>query len=1021
MQPVTIDTQANLKNRISTLADRARAAFEYTRTWRFRIKLDGVSVVGILGVLTGVVGAVQAVLLSRNCSDGVPVSRLEVTFSASRFASLLGTSQCAKNVEWSFVTSDVAFPICYGVFLSALFIWTERWRRFDSRQQPRQPEASRRRDLLVVVPCIAALFDLVVENLPLFYAARAILQNADAVHSSIVATAVTIGSIGAVVKWTLLLFFVVSLAAELLSGPRGVVLWRSRFSVLAVIMGGVPLLVVPQGQDILQRVFEADYRALRLAAAVPAILFAAVAIWYCSRKLLELRLAARMDPGDRDWYAFFSEHVPRLLGVLLLVLGGTAFARAGLAVPRFLIVGVISFFVALLIRRQWGRVLGSVARLFLPRSWAAIDELDQRVGRFLLAAILGILTFFPHWLPGEEGCPSMFCTLPDNERTILFLRIAAYLCMVSAWGLHLVVRFRREAANQRLRTAGMRERPAQPSYESEDPSAIPVALKRKVALAAGVSLFWLMAFTIAPVPVGRFIGPLWILSLATANAVFVGSVSVWIGRRYHVPIVPVAVLLAALFSLWNDNHSIRMLPGSIVPDARVKLVDHLDEWVKDLPAGSDPSGRIPVFLVAAQGGGLRAAYWTAISLATIQDLHPAFVRHVFAISGVSGGSLGGALFTALVRDAHTGAKIECPAPPGPIPQNGDHRYATCVRSFMRDDFLSPILAKLVSPDFLQWFLPFPVHAFDRSAGLERSLERSYQSITERSTFADGFAAFQREPAVRASLPTLLLNSTHVETGRRYIATSLLGDSDQQRSPFQDAGDMLDTLQADLPLSTAVHNSARFTYVSPAGHMDRGDGVERGRVVDGGYFENSGLTTLGEIYDVVNTRSNLMPIVLYLCNDPTPCVAETLGNGAGPLKSTAADELLSPVRALLNTLDAHESLRRAGVRAVLGDKFLQLNVCDRLPPKASRTVEPTNAVVPESRREEGRQRVVAPPLGWLLSKLARDWMDAALNGTVQDGPDGAGSCYASNASAIKRLVGMLPPAFDEARANGAASR
>src|SRR5262249_9224241 len=145
-------------------------------------------------------------------------------------------------------------------------------------------------------------------------------------------------------------------------------------------------------------------------------------------------------------------------------------------------------------------------------------------------------------------------------------------------------------------------------------------------------------------------------------------------------------------------------------------------------------------------------------------------------------------------------------------------------------------------------------------------------------------------------PTLLLNSTHVETGRRYIATSLLGDSDPQRSPFQDAGDMLDTLQADLPLSTAVHNSARFTYVSPAGHMDRGDGEERGRVVDGGYFENSGLTTLGEIYGLVNTRTNLMPIVLYLCNDPTPCVAETLENSAPKLKSTAADELLSPVRA-----------------------------------------------------------------------------------------------------------------------------
>ena len=53
----------------------------------------------------------------------------------------------------------------------------------------------------------------------------------------------------------------------------------------------------------------------------------------------------------------------------------------------------------------------------------------------------------------------------------------------------------------------------------------------------------------------------------------------------------------------------------------------------------------------------------------------------------------------------------------------------------------------------------------------------------------------------------------------------------------------------IRLSTAVHMSARFTYVSPPGTVNSPMGTRR--VVDGGYFENSGALSAAQIIDALN--------------------------------------------------------------------------------------------------------------------------------------------------------------------------
>jgi hypothetical protein len=228
------------------------------------------------------------------------------------------------------------------------------------------------------------------------------------------------------------------------------------------------------------------------------------------------------------------------------------------------------------------------------------------------------------------------------------------------------------------------------------------------------------------------------------------------------------------------------------------------------------------------------------------------------------------------------------------------------------------------------------------------------------------------------------------------------------------------LNADMPLASAVHNSARFTYVSPAGRIDRRDGVSYGSVVDGGYFENSGLATLRDLNAALRRMLDALAsghdslaaaarrahvVVLYLCNDPIACRHDFTVDSSLAAQRTVAGEWLSPVDALLNARDARGSLARAEMAKAPGVSFLQLNVCDSLSygrPKDSAQVR------------IARERVVHPPLGWELSRLARTWMDSSLtpgprppsSGRVDPAGVLGPSCRWRNAETLDSVVALL---------------
>src|SRR4029077_16163146 len=230
--------------------------------------------------------------------------------------------------------------------------------------------------------------------------------------------------------------------------------------------------------------------------------------------------------------------------------------------------------------------------------------------------------------------------------------------------------------------------------------------------------------------------------LAASSWVVFGSFLVFLSARWQFPVISSLVVLAIVFSLWNDNHRIRTVPAR--PVQRDSVIAAFEKWhalVQKFPAPH------PLYIVATEGGGIRAAYWTGIVLGGLQDANPNFATHVFAISGVSGGSLGAVVFDALVAE------------------NDGRSYEANAHAILSRDFLSPALASMLYPDLMQRFLPVPIAYFDRAQALERGWEKAWRDRMGNDRFSRSFVDLWPADS-QQWVPALFLHGTSVEKGNR---------------------------------------------------------------------------------------------------------------------------------------------------------------------------------------------------------------------------------------------------------------
>jgi len=683
-----------------------------------------------------------------------------------------------------------------------------------------------------------------------------------------------------------------------------------RFSILMVLAGILFLAFVPQGRDVLRVLAEHDQRGLdgwtRIFFFVAALLWS-VSGWYWAQEML--KLSVPNVPGQVAELQSFRIWTPRVIGSVAVLGLALAFVLAAGGYDS----GAYEEVRAALHLYAWWCLAGGV--LFLLAT-ATRRPLAQMVHSRI------------------QSMPVMQHRVTSPVVAMLNLKPASE----NVYGM------------------------------AESFAALPLLTRRLLAsmIVLAVVLFFIFVFavqTVAPV-----LGAAAILLLAASGWIAVGSVLDVFGMRRRIPVFTLILALAVVFSLWNDNHRVHELKDGSPeiwenrPDVRAALRQWLARQ-QDRPTHLR-NAKIPMYVVNAEGGGIRAAYWTATVLGTIQQENPCFADHLFSMSGVSGGSLGVSVFQALLADAQgTDNGFRCDRRGKPVADTT--QMLSRAQRILSHDFLSPVMAGMLYPDLFQRILPVGIPSFDRGRMLEAAFEHAWEKESGNKRFAEPVDKLWQDRR-DVWMPALLLNATWVETGKRLIASNLrlLPRGEQDEEDFVDIEDTHRFFgKRALALSTAVHLSARFSYVSPAGTLVDAQGQTQGRAVDGGYFENSGATTTLEILKAMDQLAASDPAwdrvdvtVIHISNEPVKTKypdarLASAANNPATRPTPLLNEVLSPPLALVNTRGARGMFARDTLAWHVGhSRFLHFGLCEE---------------------KSGL------PLGWVLSKNTQGEMGKQL--------------------------------------------
>lgn len=622
---------------------------------------------------------------------------------------------------------------------------------------------------------------------------------------------------------------------------------RAMWMPLAITVGAAVLLFYEgQGRDL--GVGLLGERFLQIALLCPILIYWGINNWHSAR--LGLNYEFQPLTGKERWVFW----LPRLLGVcahlfaaLSLAIAAWNIVTAGGSDPPALTLGngvvfAAPVIIALVTGAMWALDVAD------PKRTRPVPFDRSRARRTFYIVLIGTVAIFV-WL----------CCLEYSEMVPPGLSLATFSISLSAVAFLLFVSL---------------------SRRKFDPT--PATHHGLTWLLAAPAILAVPIVCIFPAVFGGWLGSLNVCFFAFGGVLAVINWVGWFGRfivdmdvrverfKFAAKFLLFLLLLASLTSVMRPFHRVRLCdvepctaassigwqaiqrigdrPG--IREAALAWYRQADELYHE---GGKNSGKpVPMLIIASAGGGIRAAYWTATVLEQLQtDLKQrgqSLDKYLFAISGVSGGSVGAMNYIAA---RHFGEKPT---------------------EYLQSDFLAPAIASLIFADGPSNFLP-DFGQLDRGAALERSFEAG-----SRGHLANAFLSFfpnsaDLKPHWR---PALFLNATHQETGRRIITSNLKIEKDT----FLDSFDALELLGSDMRASTAAHNSARFTYVSPAGKLLAriGDGQDmktanRGYVIDGGYFENYGALTALELArsardEIKRTNGSVKLVILQISSDPT---------------------------------------------------------------------------------------------------------------------------------------------------------
>lgn len=430
-------------------------------------------------------------------------------------------------------------------------------------------------------------------------------------------------------------------------------------------------------------------------------------------------------------------------------------------------------------------------------------------------------------------------------------------------------------------------------------------VKTIIGFALGCSIICWILFCKWPFEATSRMGTLPTLMFGCTFLIIIFTLLAWFGERFQLPVLTFILMMVIILGIigLNNNHDVRQSDTKLSesPENFFTPGGLYESWLKKMDIEYKTETVHPMFIVAASGGGIRAAYWTASVLGMLQDLDKSFASHTIVISPVSGSALGSLVFANLVVE-----NVE------------QGKYAETSQTVLSRDFLAPALASFFFYDLPTRFIPFPFKSIpDRAEILEKAWERAWDPknsnnssenllkdfLSKESPFAKPFSSLLQAERDH-KIPVLLINGTIVENGERIITAHLNMNEKKEINEFSYCKNLFTIPpfnSSDIRMSTAAMMSARFPIISPAGTIDA-DNSEY-HVVDGGYFDNSGTATALDFYESIKPKierdkGKVIPFFIQIDN------SETDENRSLTWWNRIFPGLQLPLIALYNAGDAH---------------------------------------------------------------------------------------------------------------------
>jgi hypothetical protein len=338
-------------------------------------------------------------------------------------------------------------------------------------------------------------------------------------------------------------------------------------------------------------------------------------------------------------------------------------------------------------------------------------------------------------------------------------------------------------------------------------------------------------------------------------------------RLKATPIISLLVFAAALAGLIGkptDVHPVTA-PGTIPdrPSLESAFVDWLARASCTQPLDGARQFRVrPMLMYGAEGGGIRATYWTAAALQRIKDAGDGCgQRAALFATGASGGALG-VTVARFVDD--------------PLP---------VVTAMSAPDALSQASVSLMTGDLLRAAAGIRFAAdtpcrdpdaqgLDRAGLMETAWEQAFVEVQGQDCELDqNYQDFLPDPGDEEANPYgdggavtghLVLTSSAARDGCRALLSQLdLSEGGVNGEDWPECGqgvvgpDSYDLFAAygrdnddpddecigNLPALTAGLVASRFPYVTPSAVVPRCHGMDSSQLIDGGYTDNTGLGTV----------------------------------------------------------------------------------------------------------------------------------------------------------------------------------